>query len=136
MSEPGTDVDYSDFQTGHEAGELDQLHQATGSESDYDSQFGVYGEDHSASESTDFNTGRHVEYDGADGSHFESTDYTNYSNDSESSDSVFAAQGSESAHTAEFSELDALRAQFETNFAQGTQFSTGDGDAGLSIASH
>jgi hypothetical protein len=131
-----SDLEYGNFETGHEAGELDQLHTASGSEQDYDSQFGVYGEDHSASESTDFSTGKHVEFDGADGSHYESTDFTNYSNDTESSDSVFAAQGSESMHSMDFSQMDALRAQFESNFAEGTQLSTGDGDAGLSIASH
>ncbi|GAA2372641.1 hypothetical protein [Dactylosporangium salmoneum] len=125
--EPGGELEYGNFQSGHEAGSLDQLHQAAGSESDYDSQFGVYGEDHSASESTDFQTGRHVEFTGADGSRYESTDFTNYSNDSESSDSVFAAQGSESAHTADFSQLDALQARFETDFAEGTQYNVGGG---------
>ncbi|MFG2045216.1 hypothetical protein [Dactylosporangium sp. NPDC048998] len=125
--------EYGEFETGHESAELEQLHQASGSEQDYQSQFGVFAQDHSASESTDFETGRHVEFTGADGSHFESTDYTEYSHDSMESDSVFAAQGSESAHSAEFSELDALRARFETNFAQGTQIS--GGDSGLSIAS-
>jgi len=130
-----SDLEYGNFQTGHESGDLEQLHQAAGSEADYNSQFGVYGEDHSAAESTDFSTGRHVEFEGADGSRYESTDFTNYSNDTESSDSVFAAEGSESMHSAEFSELDALRAQFDTSFAEGTQYSVGGGDAGLSIAS-
>ncbi|WP_432973368.1 hypothetical protein [Dactylosporangium sp. CA-233914] len=126
--------EYGEFEMGHESGELEQLHQASGSEQDYQSQFGVFAQDHSASESTDFETGRHVEYTGADGSHFESTDFTNYSHDTEESDSVFVAQGSESMHSAEFSELDALRAQFESNFAQGTQIT--DGGPGLSIGSN
>ncbi|GAA4261740.1 hypothetical protein GCM10022255_095590 [Dactylosporangium darangshiense] len=125
--------EYGDFSMGHESGELEQLHQEAGSEQDYNSQFGVFAQDHSAAESTDFETGKHVEFTGADGSHYESTDYTNYSNDSEESDSVFAAQGSESSHFAEYSQLDALRAQFESNFAEGTQISGGEG--GLSIAS-
>ncbi|WP_432969633.1 hypothetical protein [Dactylosporangium sp. CA-233914] len=129
-------VEYGQFEMGQESGALDQLHQASGSEQDFDSQFGVYGEDHSSAESTDFQTGRHVEYEGADGTRFESTDYTNYSNDSESSDSTFAAEGSESAHSADFSQLDALQARFDSAFAEGTQLSTGHGDAGLSIASN
>ncbi|WP_433041070.1 hypothetical protein [Dactylosporangium sp. CS-033363] len=128
-------MEYGQFEMGQESGALDQLHQASGSEQDFASQFGVYGEDHSASESTDFQTGQHVEFEGADGSRYESTDFTNYSNDSESSDSVFAAQGSESAHSAEFSQLDALQARFDSAFAEGTQLSTGPGDSGLSIAS-
>ncbi|MEV6932194.1 hypothetical protein AB0M46_47965 [Dactylosporangium sp. NPDC051485] len=125
--------EYGDFSMGHQSGDLEQLHQEAGSEQDYNSQFGVFGQDHSAAESTDFETGRHVEFTGADGSHFESTDYTSYSNDSTESDSVFAAQGSESSHVAEFSGLDALRAQFDTSFAAGTHLN--GGDAGLSIAS-
>ena len=132
----GQDLQYGQFETGQEHGELEQLHQAAGSESDYDSQYGVYAADHSEAESTDFSTGKQVEFEGADGSRYESTDFTNYSSDSESSDSVFAAQGSESAHTAEFSQLDALRTQFDTSFAQGTQFSV-DGDGhGHSIAAN
>ncbi|MFB9448765.1 hypothetical protein Dvina_37045 [Dactylosporangium vinaceum] len=126
--------EYGEFSMGQESGELEQLHQATGGEQDYQSQFGVYEADHNAAESTDFETGRHVEFEGADGSRFESTDFTNYSHDAEESDHVFAAQGGESMHSAEFSELDALRAQFGTSFAQGTRLSTGDGPD-LSIAS-
>ncbi|MFI5915327.1 hypothetical protein [Dactylosporangium sp. NPDC051541] len=126
--------EYGEFSMGQESGELEQLHQASGSEQDFQSQFGIYEADHSAAESTDFQTGQHVEYEGADGSRFESTDYTNYSHDTEESDHVFAAQGSESSHSAEFSELDALRASFDSSFAQGTQLSTGDGP-GWSIAS-
>ncbi|MEU7865635.1 hypothetical protein [Dactylosporangium sp. NPDC049140] len=130
--------EYGDYSMGHESGELEQVHQEAGSEQDYNSQFGVFAQDHSAAESTDFETGRSVEYTGADGSHFESSDYTSYSNDSQESDSVFAAQGSESSHFAEFSGLDALKAQFETNFAEGTFAegpALGTGDGGLSIAS-
>ncbi|WP_433074220.1 hypothetical protein ACQP1P_26985 [Dactylosporangium sp. CA-052675] len=132
--EPGG-VDYGHFETGQESGALDQLHQASGGERDYESQFGVYGEDHSAAESTDFQTGQHVEFEGADGSRYESTDFTNYSNDSQTSDSVFAAEGGESAHSADFSRLDALQARFGGAFAEGTQLSAGPGDSGLSIAS-
>jgi hypothetical protein len=127
-------TEYGEFEMGHESGELEQMHQASGGEQDYESQFGVYAADHNAAESTDFETGRHVEMTGADGSHFESTDFTSYSHDSEESDSVFAAEGSQSMHSARFSELDLLRAQFESNFAQGTQLSTG-GEPDWSIAS-
>ncbi|MEV8516588.1 hypothetical protein [Dactylosporangium sp. NPDC051484] len=126
--------EYGEFATGHESSELEQLHQAAGSEQDFQSQFGVFAQEHSASESTDFETGRHVEFTGADGSHYESTDFTSYSHDSTVSDSVFAAQGSESAHSAQFSELDALRAKLESGFAQGTQIS--GGGPGLSITSN
>ncbi|WP_433076505.1 hypothetical protein ACQP1P_32045 [Dactylosporangium sp. CA-052675] len=124
--------EYGDFSMGQESSELEQLHQASGGEQDFQSQFGVFEADHSAAESTDFETGRHVEFEGADGSRYESTDFTNYSHDTEESDHVFAAEGSESMHSAQFSEFDALRAQLGSSFAQGTQISTG-GD-GFSIA--
>ena len=136
-NEPGGADQYSDFQTGQESGELEQLHQASGSEQDYNSQFGVYAQDSASAESTDFETGKHVEYEGADGSRFESTDYTSYSHDEAETNSVFAAEGSEQSSSSEFSSIDALRAQFESAFAEGTQITGGaGGNAGLSIASN
>ncbi|GGM67249.1 hypothetical protein ACFFX1_21545 [Dactylosporangium sucinum] len=126
--------EYGEFQTGMESGELEQLHQESGSEQDYNSEFGVYAQDSASAESTDFETGRHVEYEDPSGARYEETEYTNYSHDEAETDSVFAADGSEQSSSADFSSMDALRAQFQSNFAQGTQFS--GGDAGLSIASN
>ncbi|WP_432983380.1 hypothetical protein [Dactylosporangium sp. CA-233914] len=115
-----SDVDYGQYEAGQESESLDQLHQAEGSEADYNSQFGVYEQDHSAAESTDFSQGHHVEYDAPGAVHFESDDYTNYSHNAEVDDHVFAAEGSESMHQAEFSELDALRERMDAQFASGT----------------
>ncbi|HTJ39121.1 MAG TPA: hypothetical protein VL738_38335 [Dactylosporangium sp.] len=117
-----SDVDYGQYEAGQESGELDQLHQAEGSEADYNSQFGVYEADHSAAESTDFSQGHHVEFDQGPAVHYESDDYTNYSHDASVDDHVFAAEGSESSHQAEFSELDALKERFENSFAEGTEY--------------
>ncbi|WP_433213668.1 hypothetical protein ACQP00_02450 [Dactylosporangium sp. CS-047395] len=119
-----SDVDYGQYEAGQESGSLDELHQAEGSEYDANSQFGVYEQDHSAAESTDFSTGQHVEYDAPGAVHYESTDFTNYSHDASVDDHVFAAEGSESVHQAEFSELDALQERFATAFANGAEFST------------
>ena len=118
----GSDVDYGHYQAGQEHDALDQLHQANGSEADYNSQFGVYEQDHHAAESTDFAQGHHVEYDAPTTGHYESDDYTDYSHDASVDDHVFAAEGSESSHQAEFSELDALSKRFDAGFAQGTEF--------------
>ncbi|WP_426514206.1 hypothetical protein ACPPVO_28440 [Dactylosporangium sp. McL0621] len=118
-----SDVDYGQYEAGQDSGELDQLHQASGSELDAGSQFGVYEQDHSAAESTDFAQGRHEEYEVPGGVRYESDDYTNYSHDASVDDHVFAAEGSESSHQAEFSELDALQERFGSAFAQGTVFS-------------
>ena len=126
--------EYGEFSTGAESGEIEQLHTEAGSEQDYQSDFGIYSQDSASAESTDFETGKHVEYEGADGSRYESTDYTSYSHDEASADSVFAAEGSEQYSQSEFSSIDALRAQFESAFASGTEISTGD--HGPAIAAH
>ena len=125
----GHDVDYSQYSAGQEHEGLDQLHQANGSEADYNSQFGVYENDHHAQESTDFSQGHHVEYDAPAAVHYEEDNYTNFSHDASEDDHVFAAEGSESSHQAEFSELDALSQRFDAAFAEGTQYHAGGGEA-------
>ncbi|GAA3293071.1 hypothetical protein Dvina_43705 [Dactylosporangium vinaceum] len=133
----GHDVDYGQYEAGQESTQLDQLHQAGGSEADAQSQFGVYENDHHAQESTDFSQGHHVEYDQPAAVHYESDDYTNYSHDASVDDHVFAAEGSESSHQAEFNELDALEQKFDAAFAQGTELHTeGGGQAELGQASN
>ena len=112
--------EYGAFETGQEHESLDQLHQVDASQEDYQSQFGVFQQDHAAAESTSFDQGRHVEYTGADGSHYEESEFTSYDHSAVETDSVFAAEGSESYSASEFSQLDALRAQLDTAFAQAT----------------
>ena len=132
----GHDVDYGHYEQGQEHDGLDQLHQAHGSEADYNSQFGQYEADHHAAESTDFSQGHHVEYDQAPAVHYEASDYTDYSHDATQDDHVFAAEGSEHAHQAEFGELDALQQRFDATFAEGTEFHGEGGAAGLGVASN
>ncbi|WP_432977279.1 hypothetical protein [Dactylosporangium sp. CA-233914] len=127
----GHDVDYGHYEAGQEHEGLDQLHQAQGSEADYNNQFGVYENDHHAQESTDFSQGHHVEYDQPAAVHFESDDFTNYSHDASVDDHVFVAEGSENAHQAEFGELDALQSRFDSAFAEGTQVHGGEGQFGV-----
>ncbi|WP_433604557.1 hypothetical protein ACQP2P_24955 [Dactylosporangium sp. CA-139114] len=118
-----SDVDYGQYEAGQESGELDQMHQAAGSEADFSSQFGVYEQGHSAAESTAFSQGHHVEYDAPGAVHYESDDYTNYSHDASVDDHVFAAEGSESSHQAQFAGFDALKERFASGFAGATTFS-------------
>ncbi|WP_432968544.1 hypothetical protein [Dactylosporangium sp. CA-233914] len=127
----GHDVDYGHYEAGQEHAGLDQLHQAHGSEADYNNQYGVYENDHHAQESTDFSQGHHVEYDQPGAVHFQSDDYTNYSHDASVDDHVFVAEGSENAHQAEFGELDALQSRFDSAFAEGTQVHGGEGQFGV-----
>jgi hypothetical protein len=125
----GHDVDYGHVEAGQEHNGLDQLHQASGSEADAQSQYGVYEQDHHAQESTEFAQGHHVEYDAPAAVHYESDDYTNYNHEASVDDHVFAAEGSESSHQAEFSELDALQQRFDAAFSEGTQYHAGGGEA-------
>jgi len=130
----GGDVDYGHYEAGQEHDGLDQLHQASGSEADHNSQFGVYENDHAAAESTSLDQGHHVEYDNPAGAHYEESDFTSYDHNAAEQDHVFAAEGSESSHQAEFNELDALRQELDTSFASGTEFHGGAGD--ISVASN
>jgi hypothetical protein len=115
--------DYGHYEAGQEHEQLDQLHQASGSEQDYASQFGVYEADHASAENTSFDQGHHVEYDSPTGEHYEESDYTSYDHSAAETDHVFAAQGSEEYHASEWSELDALHHQLDTAFASATQIS-------------
>jgi hypothetical protein len=126
--EPNHDVDYNQYSAGQEHAALDQLHQAQGSESDYNSQFGVYEADHHAAEHDEFATGHHVEYDAPAQVHYEETDYTNASHSAEVDDHVFAAEGSEHAHQAQYSELDALKERFDSAFVEGTEYHGGEAE--------
>jgi len=128
-------ADYGHVETGQEHADLDQLHQAQGSEADYNNQFGVYEQDHAAAESTSFDQGHQVEYDNPAGAHYEEQDFTSYDHNTAETDHVFAAEGSESSHQAEFSELDALRQQLDTSFASATEIDHHGGAGELGVAS-
>jgi len=127
----GHDVDFGHYEAGQEHGDLDQLHQAQGSEADYNNQFNVYEQDHAGAESTSFDQGHQVEYDNPAGAHYEEQDFTSYDHNAAEADHVFAAEGSENSHVAENSELDALRQQFDTAFASGTEFHGNAGELGV-----
>src|SRR3954469_17525282 len=131
----GGDNSYGNCEAGQEHESLDQLHQAQGSEADYNNQFNVYEQDHASAEATSFDQGHHVEYDNPNGAHYEESNFTSYDHNAAETDHVFAAEGSESSHQAEFSELDALREQFNTTFASGTELHTEGGGAGISAVS-
>jgi hypothetical protein len=122
-------AEYGHYEAGQEHADLDQLHQASGSEQDASSHFGVYEQDHASAESTSYDQGHHVEYDNPAGAHYEEADYTSYDHNEAEADHIFAAEGSEQSHSAEFSELDALREQLDTAFAQETVIEGGENPA-------
>jgi hypothetical protein len=112
--------EYGEFETGEQHEALDQVHQVDASEQDYQSQFGVYEQDHASAENTSFDQGHRVEYTDPNGGHYEESDYTSYDNSAAETDHVFAAEGSESASSSEFHELSALQERFDAVFAEGT----------------
>src|SRR5687768_17220052 len=89
-------ADIAHYEAGQEHNELEQLHQASGSEVDYDNQFNVYEQDHASAESTSFDQGSKVEYSDGNGAHYAASDFTSYDHSAAETDHVFAAEGSES----------------------------------------
>ncbi|GGM31240.1 hypothetical protein ACFFX1_46040 [Dactylosporangium sucinum] len=126
MSDYDGGIDYGHYEAGEDHQAVDQLHQEHAAEADHQSDYNVYEQDTESAESTDFQQGRHVEFEDPSGARYEETEYTNYSHDEYDSNHVFAAEGSESSHTAEYDELDALKARFDSAFVEGTQYHGGD----------
>ena len=124
--------DYGHYEAGQEHESLDQLHQVDASQEDYASQFGVFEADHASAENTSFDQGHHVEYTDPNGAHYEESDYTSYDHSAAETDHIFAAEGSESASSSEFSQIDALRAQLDTAFAQATVVQDGPAELAAS----
>ena len=124
--------EYGEIETGEQHESVDQLHQVDATEQDYQSQFGVYEQDHAAAESTSFDQGPHVEYTNPSGEHYEASDYPSYDPSAAETDHIFAAEGSESASSSEFHQLDTLRAQLDSAFAQATVVQDGPAELAAS----
>ncbi|GAA2598878.1 hypothetical protein GCM10010399_31850 [Dactylosporangium fulvum] len=126
--EGGNEVEYADYSAGQEHGQLDQLHQASGSEYSRNEDFNVYEQDHAAAENTSFQQGHSVQWTDGNGASYSETDYTNYNHSAAETDHIFAASGSQSVEASEWSEFDALRERFDTAFVDATEFRGGAGE--------
>ncbi|MFF5231807.1 hypothetical protein [Dactylosporangium sp. NPDC000521] len=126
---------YGEIETGENHESLDQLHQVDASQNTYDSQFGVYEQDHASAESTSFDQGHQVSYTDASGATYQESDFTSYDHSAAETDHVFAAEGSETASSSEFHQLDAIRAQLDSAFTSMTAVN-GGGTAELGVASN
>ncbi|MEU0554264.1 hypothetical protein [Dactylosporangium sp. NPDC006015] len=135
MSDFDTGADYGHVEAGQDHESLNQLHQVDANESNYDSQFGVFEQDHASAESTSFDQGHHVSITDASGAQYEESDFTSYDHSAAETDHVFAAEGSESASSSEFHELEALQARLDSSFASATELHT-DGGGQLGVASN
>ncbi|MEU0558506.1 hypothetical protein [Dactylosporangium sp. NPDC006015] len=119
-----TGAEYGHVEAGENHESLDQLHQVDASQNNYDSQFGVYEQDHASAESTSFDQGHQVSYTDASGATYQESDFTSYDHSAAETDHVFAAEGSESASSSEFHQLDAIRAQLDSAFSEATVIDT------------
>ncbi|MGI5181826.1 hypothetical protein ACQEVZ_36545 [Dactylosporangium sp. CA-152071] len=119
-----TGAEYGHVEAGENHESLDQLHQVDASQNNYDSQFGVYEQDHASAESTSFDQGHQVSYTDASGAQYQESDFTSYDHSAAETDHVFAAEGSESASSSEFHQLDAIRAQLDSAFSEATVIDT------------
>ncbi|WP_344503257.1 hypothetical protein, partial [Dactylosporangium maewongense] len=90
-----TGAEYGHVEAGENHESLDQLHQVDASQNNYDSQFGVYEQDHASAESTSFDQGHQVSYTDASGATYQESDFTSYDHSAAETDHVFAAEGSE-----------------------------------------
>jgi hypothetical protein len=133
--------DYGDFghvETGHEAADLDHLHQEQGYEQDHNANYDAYGQEHNYENDQHYNHGHAVEYDNPSGEHYAEQDYTNYDSHVAESDAAFGEHYSEADHSQSFGDLDYLREHFDADFARGdfANFAQDSGQQELSAVSN
>ncbi|MFF5225623.1 hypothetical protein [Dactylosporangium sp. NPDC000521] len=131
----GADTDFGHVEAGQDHESLNQLHEVDASQNNYDSQFGVFEQDHASAENTSFDQGHQVSYTDASGATYQESDFTSYDHSAAETDHVFAAEGSESASSNEFHELEALQARLDSSFASATELHT-EGGGQLGVASN
>ncbi|GAB3824944.1 hypothetical protein ACFPIJ_63895 [Dactylosporangium cerinum] len=87
--------EYGEIETSEGHGGLSEAHAETGSEQDYNSQYGILETDHQSIEHTEYENVKHIEYTDAAGNHYEVTEYTHYEHTEIESEHTFAAYGQE-----------------------------------------
>lgn len=87
--------EYGEIETGEAHGGLAEAHQETGSEQDYNSQYGILDVSHESIEHEEFEHVKHIEYTDAQGNHYEETEYVHYEHTEVEQDHTFASYGSE-----------------------------------------
>ena len=114
--------EYDHYAAGQEHNALDELHQDQSAVAEYDSNYGVYANEHHADENTDL-TKFHQEQVSTPYVEASSTDYVDFHHSESVDDSEFAAYGNEHSFEAQESSLDALQARFDSAFVEGTHYS-------------
>ncbi|MET7423243.1 hypothetical protein [Dactylosporangium sp. NPDC005555] len=87
--------EYGEIETGESHSGLAEAHAESGSEQDYNSQYGILETDHQSIEHTEYENVKHIEYTDAAGNHYEVTEYTRYEHTEIESEHTFAAYGQE-----------------------------------------
>lgn len=103
---------YGDVNAGHEDLNLDQGHQAFGTDQDHFQDLAAQGDTHQSELDEHFATGHHVESENPD-SRFEEDNFANGDVHAADSDSNFDVHALEGDHANSFGDIDQLRESFE-----------------------
>lgn len=113
--------EYGEIETGETHSGLAEAHAESGSEQDYNSQYGILEQDHQSIEHTEFENVKHIEYTDAAGNHYEVTEYTRYEHTEIESEHTFAAYGEEGSSGFGAAELSTSEAASDSHVASLTE---------------
>ncbi|GAA0729041.1 hypothetical protein Drose_11565 [Dactylosporangium roseum] len=118
--------EYGEIEMSEGHGSLAEVHAESGSEQDYQSQYGILEQEHQSYEHEEFENIRHIEYTDAAGNHYEVTEYTRYEHTEIEQEHTFAAYGEEggsagfsAGETAEVAEIDSITSRLENFLTSG-----------------
>ena len=113
--------EYGEIETGESHSGLAEAHAETGSEQDYNSQYGILEQDHQSIEHTEYENVKHIEYTDAAGNHYEVTEYTHYEHTEIESEHTYAAYGQEGSSGFGVAELGTSEAASDSHVASLTE---------------
>jgi len=108
-----------DLDTGHEQFDLDHTHAAEAGDHDQFTNFNQFAENHAQESDEHFANFHQVEASDGHGAFYNETDATEFDAHQASVDSVNAENFTNEEHDSNFSELDHLREQFESDYLHG-----------------
>src|SRR5262245_13478129 len=113
----GYENGHENYEAGHESGALDQQHEAFGNQHESVSQYQQYGHEQGFENDENFENGKHVEYTGADGSHYEETEFTSYNSHEAGYESEYGESSLNAESDSSWGEMDSLSERFQNSFA-------------------
>jgi hypothetical protein len=113
--------EYGEIETGETHSGLAEAHAESGSEQDYNSQYGILEQDHQSIEHTEYENVKHIEYTDAAGNHYEVTEYTRYEHTEIESEHTYAAYGQEGSAGLGFAAADSSELTADSHVASLTE---------------